>query len=129
MCTCRSELARDGRKGDALNQIPRVIVDVHREQARSYTYKCQTGHQRSFFMRRLILLGLVCALSTPLAFARAIPDPNQHHAPGNESLQTPIAQAGLRQVPIQVTCEASVPGGQEVTDPPQQLHRKPSMEQ
>ncbi|MGH8374965.1 MAG: cytochrome C [Pseudomonas sp.] len=45
-------------------------------------------------MRSLILLGLVCALGAPLAYARAIPDPNQHHAPGNESLQTPIAHAG-----------------------------------
>jgi len=33
---CRSELARDGRKDDALNQKVRVIVYDHREQARSY---------------------------------------------------------------------------------------------
>jgi hypothetical protein len=45
-------------------------------------------------MRRLFFLGLVCALGAPTANARAIPDPNQQHAPGNESLQTPIAQAG-----------------------------------
>ncbi|EJM37856.1 hypothetical protein PMI26_04823 [Pseudomonas sp. GM33] len=45
-------------------------------------------------MRRLILLGLVCALSAPLAFARAIPDPAQGHAPGNEEVQKPIAQVG-----------------------------------
>ena len=45
-------------------------------------------------MRRLILLGLVCALSAPLAFARAIPDPAHGPAPGNEEVQKPIAQAG-----------------------------------
>jgi hypothetical protein len=33
---CRSELARDGLKGNAFIQTARVIVDVHREQARSY---------------------------------------------------------------------------------------------
>ncbi|MNV41306.1 hypothetical protein D3C71_1329390 [compost metagenome] len=33
---CRSELARDGVKGDAFIQEVRVFVDVHREQARSY---------------------------------------------------------------------------------------------
>ncbi|WP_433766474.1 cytochrome C [Pseudomonas putida] len=44
-------------------------------------------------MRRLLFLGLICVLATPLAHARAIPNPNQHHAPGNESPQTPIAQA------------------------------------
>ncbi|VVP92638.1 hypothetical protein PS918_03392 [Pseudomonas fluorescens] len=44
-------------------------------------------------MRRLLILGLVCLMTTPLAHARAIPNPNQQHAPGNESPQTPIAQA------------------------------------
>ncbi|MNG30273.1 hypothetical protein D3C84_1158600 [compost metagenome] len=33
---CRSELAREGLKGDAFIQKARVIVNVHREQARSY---------------------------------------------------------------------------------------------
>ncbi|MNE71743.1 hypothetical protein D3C80_1676420 [compost metagenome] len=33
---CRSEPARDGHPGTADSQAPRVIVDVHREQARSY---------------------------------------------------------------------------------------------
>jgi hypothetical protein len=33
---CRSEPARDGLKGTAFIQDERVIVDVHREQARSY---------------------------------------------------------------------------------------------
>ncbi|MNN74524.1 hypothetical protein D3C81_1907330 [compost metagenome] len=33
---CRSEPAREGRKTTAGNQTARVIVDVHREQARSY---------------------------------------------------------------------------------------------
>lgn len=45
-------------------------------------------------MRRLLLLGLACVLTTPLAHARAIPNPNQRPAPGNEAPQTPIAQAG-----------------------------------
>ena len=33
---CRSEPAREGRKATAGNQTARVIVDDHREQARSY---------------------------------------------------------------------------------------------
>ncbi len=33
---CRSELARDGCSGNAGIQTARIIVDVHREQARSY---------------------------------------------------------------------------------------------
>jgi hypothetical protein len=33
---CRSELARDGLKSGAFIQKTRVIVNVHREQARSY---------------------------------------------------------------------------------------------
>jgi hypothetical protein len=33
---CRRELARDGFKGGAFIQKTRVIVNVHREQARSY---------------------------------------------------------------------------------------------
>ncbi|CAI8812076.1 hypothetical protein EMIT0P74_10297 [Pseudomonas sp. IT-P74] len=33
---CRSELARDGLKSAAFSQQIRVIVDDHREQARSY---------------------------------------------------------------------------------------------
>ncbi|MBH8610206.1 cytochrome C [Pseudomonas mohnii] len=45
-------------------------------------------------MRKLLLLGLVCTLSVPLAHARAIPNPAQRHAPGNEELQKPIAEAG-----------------------------------
>jgi hypothetical protein len=45
-------------------------------------------------MRKLLVLGLVCALSAPLVHARAIPDPTQRHAPGNEELQKPIAEAG-----------------------------------
>ena len=32
--SCRSELARDGLKGDAFIQKTRIIVNVHREQAR-----------------------------------------------------------------------------------------------
>ncbi|MNY15521.1 hypothetical protein D3C86_1487380 [compost metagenome] len=34
---CRSELARDGYEGTELIQAALVIVNVHREQARSYT--------------------------------------------------------------------------------------------
>ncbi|CAI8778452.1 hypothetical protein EMIT0P43_180077 [Pseudomonas jessenii] len=37
MFFCRSELAREKRKDTAFIQIANVIVDVHREQARSYT--------------------------------------------------------------------------------------------
>jgi hypothetical protein len=36
MSPCRSELAREKRKGNAFIQTARVFVDVHREQARSY---------------------------------------------------------------------------------------------
>lgn len=43
---------------------------------------------------RALIIGLACAMVAPLAMARAIPDPNQKHAPGNEAPQTPIAQAG-----------------------------------
>ncbi|VVN96349.1 hypothetical protein PS914_00007 [Pseudomonas fluorescens] len=35
---CRSELAREDLKSDALIQKERVIVNVLREQARSYAY-------------------------------------------------------------------------------------------
>ncbi|NBA94754.1 cytochrome c [Pseudomonas sp. R5(2019)] len=45
-------------------------------------------------MRLLWIVALASAMAAPLALARAIPNPNQTHAPGNESPQTPIAQAG-----------------------------------
>lgn len=45
-------------------------------------------------MRLLILAGLAAVLAAPPALARAIPDPQQKPAPGNEAPQTPIAQAG-----------------------------------
>ncbi|MDH4558664.1 cytochrome C [Pseudomonas sp. BN417] len=45
-------------------------------------------------MRYLLIAGLMCAMAAPLALARAIPDPGQKHAPGNEELQKPIARAG-----------------------------------
>ncbi|MBT8768967.1 cytochrome c [Metapseudomonas boanensis] len=45
-------------------------------------------------MRYLLIAGLMCAMAAPLAQARAIPDPAQKHAPGNEALQKPIAAAG-----------------------------------
>ena len=35
---CRSELARDGLKSAAFNQLTCVIVNDHREQARSYNF-------------------------------------------------------------------------------------------
>lgn len=44
-------------------------------------------------MRMLLSLGLACLLITPQVNARAIPNPNQRHAPGNEEAQKPIAEA------------------------------------
>ena len=45
-------------------------------------------------MRMLLPLALVCVITAPLVYARAIPNPAQRHAPGNEELQKPIAEAG-----------------------------------
>ena len=45
---CRSEPARDARKSAAFIQAARVIVDVHREQARSYRRRCDPIHRRQF---------------------------------------------------------------------------------
>lgn len=42
----------------------------------------------------LVAIGLTCTMATSVAEARAIPNPNQQPAPGNEKPQTPIAQAG-----------------------------------
>ncbi|MCP2024237.1 UNVERIFIED_ORG: hypothetical protein J2Y84_005874 [Pseudomonas reinekei] len=61
--TCRSELARDGCKGAAFSQAARIIVNVHREQARSYKVihrVCQVSqYQRSSpggrFLKRFML--------------------------------------------------------------------------
>jgi hypothetical protein len=47
---CRSELARDEPWDDAFIQQARVIVDVHREQARSYRSKI--NDQRTPALRR-----------------------------------------------------------------------------
>jgi len=56
-------------------------------------------------MRPFLPLALACLLTIPLAHARAIPDPNQRHAPGNEELQKPIAQAGYsNSVNYQLQC-------------------------
>jgi len=56
-------------------------------------------------MRRLLALGLACVMTAPLAYARAIPDPAQRHAPGNEAPQTPISQAGYsNSVNYQLQC-------------------------
>ncbi|MDU9413228.1 cytochrome C [Pseudomonas sp. zfem005] len=45
-------------------------------------------------MRALFIVTLACAMAAPPAFARAIPDPHQRAAPGNEAEQKPISQAG-----------------------------------
>ena len=45
-------------------------------------------------MRMLLSLGLACLLTTAQVYARAIPNPTQRHAPGNEEAQKPIAEAG-----------------------------------
>ncbi|WP_061240762.1 hypothetical protein [Ectopseudomonas composti] len=72
-------------------------------------------------MRKLII-GLACAMVAPLAMARAIPDPNQKHAPGNESPQTPIAQAGYSTpVNYQLQCAGCHLGdgtGSKINDTP-----------
>lgn len=55
---------------------------------------------------RYLALGLVFIMAAPLALARAIPDPAQKHAPGNEAPQTPIAVAGYSSaVNYQLQCE------------------------
>ncbi|WP_166358519.1 cytochrome c [Pseudomonas akapageensis] len=65
-------------------------------------------------MRHLLIVGLICAMAAPLALARAIPNPNQKHAPGNESPQTPIAQAGYSTpVNYQLQCAGCHLGGGE----------------
>jgi len=43
--SCRSELARDGPKNDVFILKPRVIVNDHREQARSYRAQAQASGQ------------------------------------------------------------------------------------
>lgn len=43
-------------------------------------------------MRSLVVGALLCGLVAPIAQARAIPDPHQHPAPGNEAEQKPISQ-------------------------------------
>lgn len=45
-------------------------------------------------LRTRLLLGLLCLIAAPLTLARAIPDPQQRPAPGNERPQVPIAEAG-----------------------------------
>jgi hypothetical protein len=37
---CRSELAREGREGAVFIQAALVIVNLHREQARSHRFRC-----------------------------------------------------------------------------------------
>lgn len=55
---------------------------------------------------RYLALGLVFIMAAPLALARAIPDPAQKPAPGNEAPQTPIAVAGYSSaVNYQLQCE------------------------
>lgn len=71
---------------------------------------------------RTLIIGLACAMVAPLAIARAIPDPNQKHAPGNESPQTPIAQAGYSTpVNYQLQCAGCHLGdgtGSKINDTP-----------
>ncbi|MCP1625066.1 cytochrome c [Pseudomonas nitroreducens] len=43
-------------------------------------------------MRSLVVGALLCSLVAPIAQARAIPDPHQRPAPGNEEVQKPISQ-------------------------------------
>lgn len=42
---------------------------------------------------RALIIGLACVMVAPLAMARAIPNPDQRPAPGNEQQQMPIALA------------------------------------
>ena len=42
---CRSELARDGLKNAAFSQQTRVIVNDHREQARSYNFLTEQHYE------------------------------------------------------------------------------------
>tara|TARA_Y100001951_G_scaffold101807_1_gene107307 strand:- start:409 stop:939 length:531 start_codon:yes stop_codon:yes gene_type:complete len=42
---------------------------------------------------RALIIGLACVMVAPPAMARAIPNPDQRPAPGNEQRQKPIAQA------------------------------------
>ncbi|WAJ38339.1 cytochrome C [Pseudomonas sp. GOM7] len=71
---------------------------------------------------RALIIALASALLAPLALARAIPDPNQKHAPGNEAPQTPIAQAGYSTpVNYQLQCAGCHLGdgtGSKVNDTP-----------
>lgn len=71
---------------------------------------------------RVLIIALASALVAPLALARAIPDPNQKHAPGNEAPQTPIAQAGYSTpVNYQLQCAGCHLGdgtGSKVNDTP-----------
>ncbi|AZD97099.1 hypothetical protein C4K05_1205 [Pseudomonas chlororaphis subsp. aureofaciens] len=47
----RSELARDGRKSGAVHQGLRVILDIHREQARSYRGGGGQGAQNGGYLK------------------------------------------------------------------------------
>ena len=73
-------------------------------------------------MRLPLIIALLCAVAAPLAMARAIPDPNQKHAPGNEAPQTPIAQAGYSTpVNYQLQCAGCHLGdgtGSKINDTP-----------
>ncbi len=52
---CRSELAREEPEGAAFIQEARVIVNDHREQARSYIFTTQVGYQAAVLL--LLILG------------------------------------------------------------------------
>ncbi|MNL34227.1 hypothetical protein D3C87_1561900 [compost metagenome] len=53
---CRSELAREALKDTALIQDLRVIVNDHREQARSYKKRCQ---HRLLIYAKYINIGII----------------------------------------------------------------------
>ena len=52
MVTCRSELARDKPESAAGHLATSVIVDDHRERARSYNNLCKNGCQIKRLRRR-----------------------------------------------------------------------------
>jgi hypothetical protein len=51
---CRSELAREKLTGAAFIQEARVIVDVFREQARSYSIRASPSHIGSALIWRAV---------------------------------------------------------------------------
>ena len=58
---CRSELAREELKDTAFNQTERVIVDVFREQARSYSDR----YNKAAIIAALLYLELTASAQAP----------------------------------------------------------------